>query len=526
MEMYVSTIIILIAVALSNFLAKFVSSISKTYISLIIGIIFAAIPLINGYISKFDFEFFMAFIIAPLLFLEGQKTRSILVRKKIKSIIGTAVVLALVSAIAGLFTISQVFSLTLPFALILIAISTPTDATAMDSVSEGRKMPKRTETVLKMESLFNDASGIILLQAGVIWFKTGHLSYAKNFGVFILTAIGGALLGLLVAFIIMVCRQMIIRTRFNVTSSHLIVYFATPILIYLAAEELNLSGIIAVVSAGLIFNGEMSRSRFSSPRYLSFFNQTVNFIGDTMNGFVFVILGLSLMRIIIEKKTELTSTLEWLWMGIVIYLVSLVIRYLYAKFVTRYGQMEAISFSLGGVHGAVTLALVFSLVGQGISTHLFNLILLTETVVIILSMLTPTIVFKLILDPVQNEDDLWMNKKVVREKMVRVGIEYVSNLQISPAVKESVTFDLLDQNRNTTLRQFLKQWSGVNSKRYIFTGFQAVEERQILMNAFEEERKYLYDLIDGAALDKAKYVYDVYSELLISESLVLDSYEE
>lgn len=526
MEMYISTIIILIAVALSNFLAKFVSSISKTYISLVVGIIFAAIPLINGYILKFDFEFFMTFIIAPLLFLEGQKTRSILVRRKLKSIFGTAVFLALISAIIGLFSISKLFDLTLPFALILIAISTPTDATAMDSVSEGRKMPKRTEIVLKMESLFNDASGIILLQAGVIWFKTGHLSYAKNFGIFILTAIGGALIGMIVAFIIMICRQMIIRTRFNVTYSHMIVYFATPVVIYFAAEELKLSGIIAVVSAGLIFNGEMSRSRFSSPRYLSFFNQIVDFISDTMNGFVFVILGLSLMRIIIEQKAELTNTLEWLWMGIVIYLVSLVVRYFYAKFVTRYTQMESISFALGGVHGAVTLALVFSLAGQGISTHLFNLILLTETVVIILSMLLPTIIFKFILDPVQNEEDLRLNKKLIREKMVAVGIDYVSGLQISPAVKESVTFDLLDQSRNTTLKQFLFQWLGVNNKRYIFTGYQAVEERQILMNAFEEERKYLYDLVDGAELEKAKYIYDVYSEVLISESLVLDSQDE
>lgn len=524
--MYISTIVILMAVALSNFIAKFVSSISKTYISLFVGIIFAAIPLVNGYILKFDYEFFMAFIIAPLLFLEGQKTRSILVRRKLKSIIGTAVVLALISAIASLFLVSQLFSLTLPFALILIAISTPTDATAMDSVSEGRKMPRRSEIVLKMESLFNDASGIILLQAGVIWFKTGHLSYASNFGAFILTAVGGALVGFSIAFIIMICRQMIIRTRFNVTHSHLIVYFATPVLIYFAAEELKLSGIIAVVSAGLIFNGEMSRSRFSIPRYLSFFNQIVDFIADTMNGFVFVILGLSLMRIVIEGKPELTSTLEWLWIGVAIYLISLVIRYLYAKFGTRYSQIEAITFSLGGVHGAVTLALVFSLVKQGISTHLFNLILLTETVVIILSMLTPTIVFKLILNPIQNQEDMRMNKKLVREKMVEVGIEYVSKLQISPAVKESVTFDLMDQNRNTTLRQFLSQWLGVNSKRYVFIGYQAVEERQILMNAFEEERKYLYDLVDGAALEKAKYIYDVYSELLISESLVLDSYEE
>jgi CPA1 family monovalent cation:H+ antiporter len=468
----------------------------------------------------------MVFIIAPLLFLDGQATRSILVRRKIKDIVGTAILLALISAVVSLFAINSIFAVSLPLALIMIAISTPTDATALDTVREGRKLPARSETVLKMESLFNDASGIILLQAAVLWYKTGHLEYSKNIGDFLLSAIGGALLGIVLAFLIMIIRQMIIRTRWNVNSSHIIIYFATPVLIYLCAERLELSGIIiAVVSAGLIFNGEMSRSRFSIPRYLNFFNNSTKFVGSVLNGSVFVVLGVSISRIFIEQRNELNTNWNWLEIGVVIYLISLAIRYIYAKFIARNTQLEAVTFALGGVHGAVTLALAFSLVGQGFTGHTFDLILLIETVVILLSMIVPTIVFKLFLNPELDEDDIKFKSKKVRTEMVQVGIAYVEGLQISPAVKESIVFDLNDQMRQTTIRQFLSQWRGVNNKRYIFTGFQAVEERQILMNAFEEERQFLYDQLDGVALEDSKHIYDVYSELLISESLVLDNEE-
>ncbi|WP_025023558.1 cation:proton antiporter [Companilactobacillus nodensis] len=525
MGLYISAVVILVLVAISNLAAKFVRVIPRTYINLLMGIVFACIPLINKLVIGFDSEFFMAFIIAPLLFFEGQQTRSFLVQRKFKEILGTAIVLALISAIVGLFVVNRIFNVGLPLALIMIAISTPTDATALDSVREGRAVPKRTEVVLKMESLFNDASGIILLQAAVLWFKTGELSYTKNFSDFLISAIGGVIFGVGIAFITMIIRQMIIRSRWNETSSHLIIYFATPILIYLMAERIELSGIIAVVSAGLIFNGEMSRSRFSIPRYLSFFNQTVSFVGGALNSYVFVVLGISIARIVTDQRQEMTSTLEWLWIGIIIYLVSTTIRYLYARFLSKDSRMEAVTFALGGVHGAVTLALAFSLAGMGIKGTNFDLILLTESVVIILSMLVPTVLFKFILNPILNEDDIRAKSRRVREKMVGVGINYVHDLEISPAVKESVTFDLLDQTRRTTVREFLNQWRGVNSTRYVFTGFQAVEERQILMNAFEKEREFLYELLDGVALDEAQYIYDVYSELLISESLVLDYYE-
>lgn len=61
------------------------------------------------------------------------------------------------------------------------ALSTPTDATATESVLEGLIVPERQENILKMESLFNDASGIILVTAMALWVKNGQFNYQQTF---------------------------------------------------------------------------------------------------------------------------------------------------------------------------------------------------------------------------------------------------------------------------------------------------------------------------------------------------------
>ena len=87
--------------------------------------------------------------------------------------------LAAASAILASLLISRIFSLAIPLALVVTAISTPTDATAFDSVIEGRTIENRIKKNLQLESLFNDATGIILLQAAFLWLQTGQVAFEK-----------------------------------------------------------------------------------------------------------------------------------------------------------------------------------------------------------------------------------------------------------------------------------------------------------------------------------------------------------
>lgn len=90
---------------------------------------------------------------------------------------------------------------------LLAALSTSTDATATDAVTEGLIMPQRITSLLKMGSLFNDASSIILVSATALWVEQGNLNYQRTLVSFLLSAFGGILVGILAALLVISFRQ-------------------------------------------------------------------------------------------------------------------------------------------------------------------------------------------------------------------------------------------------------------------------------------------------------------------------------
>ena len=86
-------------------------------------------------------------------------------------------------------------------------------------------------------------------------------------------------------------------------------------------------------------------------------------------------------------------------------------------------------------------------------------------------------------------------------------------------VKKSVTFDLLAQKQRTKIRDFIKQWVGV-VRHSEFTGEEKELEMRAFMNAFAQERQYL-DMISQSEAKYQNYVFKLYNELLLAESLVI-----
>ena len=81
MSLFVSFFVLLIAVAVSNILARLVPKISRTYINVLMGIVVAAIPFTNHLVLTLNSDVFMLIILAPLLFFEAQRTPILMVRK-------------------------------------------------------------------------------------------------------------------------------------------------------------------------------------------------------------------------------------------------------------------------------------------------------------------------------------------------------------------------------------------------------------------------------------------------------------
>lgn len=224
---------------ISIIIAEIFVKVSMNYVSLIMGAVLGLLPVTTYDIRSFNPEVFMLLIVAPLLFFEGQATFLNVVGKRVKQIFQVTVIMVLLCAIVAGFSSYAIGKIGLPLAFILAAISTPTDATATQSVTEGLKIPRREGFFLKMESLFNDASGIILLNMAVLWYINGRINYRETLTDFMLSAGGGIVIGFIIAWIIVLFRQALLRSSYNSVNAQVIIYLMTPFIIYYLAEEFH-----------------------------------------------------------------------------------------------------------------------------------------------------------------------------------------------------------------------------------------------------------------------------------------------
>lgn len=122
----------MVAAVLSSIISSFFPHFSINYISIFVGLIIGLVPFLNGWIPPFHTEIFM-YIVAPLIYFEGQSTRINLIGKRLRQILETAVLLVIVGTVFAGFSVS-LLGIPLVLAFLMGALSTPTDATATESI--------------------------------------------------------------------------------------------------------------------------------------------------------------------------------------------------------------------------------------------------------------------------------------------------------------------------------------------------------------------------------------------------------
>lgn len=171
---------------------------------------------------------------------------------------------------------------------VLGAVVAPTDAIAASSIARRVGLPSRIVDILEGESLINDASGLVALQfATAILVRNQVPSASSGFLTFGWLIMGGVSLGLLVAWVVDHAER-----RINDGPIEIALSIFVPYVVYLAAERIHASGVLAVVSCGLFLS--RGSSRFFSPSVrLQIWSvwESLNFI---LNGLVFVLIGLQL----------------------------------------------------------------------------------------------------------------------------------------------------------------------------------------------------------------------------------------
>jgi monovalent cation/hydrogen antiporter len=205
-------------------------------------------------------------------------------------ILAVGLVVATMAAI-GLIAHWLIPSLPLAAAMVLGAILAATDPTAAIAVMRKLGAPRRVVTLVEGESIVNDATALVLFTLAIQAISTGAFSIPTAVVQFFFVAAGGALVGLVVAFLFEVVHGWLADSELEAIWGAMI-----PFAAYLTADALHVSGIMAVLAAGM-FRG------WHSPEVLSARSRLIGFaVADVvafgLNSLIFVLIGLQLRNIV------------------------------------------------------------------------------------------------------------------------------------------------------------------------------------------------------------------------------------
>jgi len=198
------------------------------------------------------------------------------------------------------------------------AIVSPTDAVATSAILSRLNLRRRVVSVLQGESLVNDASGLVIYKFAVAAVLTGAFSLLDATLDFAFVAAGGVVIGLLMAHLFV-----FIHRHLGDTFIEVLMTLAVPYLTYLVAESMKVSGVLAVITAGIV------RSRYS-PEIVSAEMRVIarsvwNLLVFLLNSLVFVLIGMQLSGIV--SRLSGYTALELFSYGVLVSMVAIAIRF-------------------------------------------------------------------------------------------------------------------------------------------------------------------------------------------------------
>jgi monovalent cation/hydrogen antiporter len=201
---------------------------------------------------------------------------------------------------------------------VLGAIISPPDAVAATAATAGLGVPKRLITILEGESLVNDATGLIAMRYAIAATATGTFIFWLASINFIYVASVGIVIGLVIGQLFFWIHKI---TPNNPTTDTTLT-FITPYVAYLLAEQIHVSGVLAVVACGL-FLSQRSSVIFAHQSRIQAYStwDTIIFI---LNGIIFILIGLQLRSVLSHIQEHSFTTL--LWYGFLVSAATIIAR--------------------------------------------------------------------------------------------------------------------------------------------------------------------------------------------------------
>ncbi|MPZ85861.1 MAG: Na+/H+ antiporter [Actinophytocola sp.] len=287
---------------------------SPPLVLVVVGLAVSFVPGLPDY--EIDPELVLLLVLPPLLYSAALDSSYLRIRDDLRAISLLSVGLVLfTTAAVGLVAWWLVPGLPLAAALVLGAVVAPPDAVAAAAVGRRLGLPRRIMTILGGESLANDATALTAYRVAVAVAAGATYTIWQGLGVFVLAAVGGAVVGWAIGWVVHRVR-LALRDGVLESAVGLIVPFAA----YQLAEEVHASGVIAVVVCGL-YLGHLAPRAGSAARLQE---QAVWKAADTLlESLVFALIGLQLRGVVDGIDGGLGSLLVT---GAVLTLVAIVAR--------------------------------------------------------------------------------------------------------------------------------------------------------------------------------------------------------
>lgn len=327
METFEFVLIVLTCVAASSVIDKFVD-VSIPVIQVVIGLLVALIlPSVQE--IHLESELFMLLFIAPLLFNETRETNIRALILNLNSILSLAIALVVVSVLSVGYALHlMVPSIPLAAAFALASALGPTDAATVTALKSNIHLTHRQEMLLSGESLINDASGVVAFQFSVAAAVTGTFSLIDAAGSFTVLFVGGVAMGIVIGFVFSSINAMLGRLGYVDTVANVLYEVLTPFLVYLLAETFHVSGVLAVVAAGLVIalpRRQNNNALFARQKLVS--DSTWKVISFLINGTIFVFLGMQLPLAVLPGTNGGLNILQILGIVVVITLFMHAVRF-------------------------------------------------------------------------------------------------------------------------------------------------------------------------------------------------------
>ena len=504
MQVFEFILLLLAAICLSNVVNRFIPVLSVPIVQIALGALITLLPL--SFQLEFDSELFFVLFVAPLIFYISMMADKKTLWAQRKPILNTGILLVFATVVAvGYFVNFLIPSIPLAAAFAMIAALGPTDDVAVASVGKRVNVPPKIMSILQGESIVNDASGIVSFQFALAAMLTGSFSMIHATSRFFFVGLGGIAIGLALTWFKYLLVRWVRSLGMENVTLHLLLGILTPFVIFLIAEGLEVSGILAVFSAGIAhsFNRDKLNPEKASLKIAS--DSVWSMLAFSFEGLVFVILGTQLPKILASINQNAYSISNW---EIIAYILLITVLFLILRFVwsivtikkKTYDDPEhpvklfnaGLIFSLSGARGAVTLACVMSIpvvMGDGTLFPERDLIILIASGVIVISMLITSFILPLCVEKkegpdktTENEAYLEILENVIAELYKRVTPKNETATAIVAANYRSRSVELQRKQSNRT----------VDRK----------EERKLRITVYEWEKENVVEMLERGEIEE------------------------